>query len=177
MVTKPKALKSDFDSFSNFSYSINASSSLSDLVGDGSGSGGYSPFSLAQLRLLKEVAQPSYNPNDYDPDLTGRVVSKMFAIQSGRAVSDAIQRSELQQTYRAALRGIKTVQERFRYSVQHTGRSVAVSRRNLGRKLVELNVDFNLRQGVDPQIRFGDHIRLRYDWVNNRSMLEYGVEF
>jgi hypothetical protein len=143
----------------------------------GANTSAYHPLTLAHLRLLKEVAQPTLHPEDYDPDMTKIVVQKVLAIQSGRALSRLVEGSELRQTYRAAMTDIKALQNRFRYSLQSDGEGVAVSRQKLGRKLMELNLELNVRQGFDPQIHFGKDVRFRYDYLRQRAMLEYGFEF
>jgi len=159
-----------------YTYDSSASSNLSDLIAEGAPDA-YNPLTLANLRLMKEVAQPKHRPEDYDSDLSERIVSKMLTIQTSRSLSTLIQQSELRQSYISAIRTIKRIQERFRYSLQNKGDALTLSRQNEGRKIMELNLDFNLRQGVDPQINFGKYFRMRYDFIANRSMLEFGLEF
>ncbi|NLF25678.1 MAG: hypothetical protein GX589_08505 [Deltaproteobacteria bacterium] len=175
-VPHKKAFSSEISSIQTYTYDAGPSSSLSDFIEPGPPDA-YNQLTLANLRLMKEVAQPSHRPDDYDSDLTERVVSKMLTIQSFRSVSALINKSELQQSYRSAIRGVKKLQSRFRYSLQSGKEGLTVSRRKVGKKLIEVNLDFNLHQGVDPQINFGKYFRVRYDFINNRSILEYGFEF
>jgi hypothetical protein len=148
-----------------------------DILNDTTNTDLYDPITISTLRRLKEDAQPAWNPEDIDPDLTRRVVERAFAIQSGRNLSNLINRSELQTTYKSIKQGLKSVQDTFRYSVQNTGNGVEVSKQKQGRKILELNMEFNLKQGLDPQIKIGESVRFRYDYTSKRPVLEYGFRF
>ena len=55
--------------------------------------------------------------------------------------------------------------------------ALALTRKRVGRKLLELNMEFNVKRGLDPQIRIGDTLRFRYDYLYDRTMLELGFNF
>jgi len=150
---------------------------VGDILSSTSDTNLYDPLTIQQLRLLKEDAQPSWDPDDIDPDKTRRVVEKAMAIELGRTLAWQIQRSELRDLYNDTSRALKRLQQRFRYSLQSDGNSLSVSRRKQGRKLLELNMEFNVKRGLDPQIRIGDSLRFRYDYLYDRTMLEYGFNF
>lgn len=152
-------------------------STVDEILQDASDTSSYDPLTVMQLRMLKEDAQPSWNPEDIDPYKTRRAVEKALAIELGSHLSRQLMKSELRDTYRNTLRAYKRLQDRFRYSLQSDGESMALSRKNEGRKLLELNVEFNLKRGVDPQIRIGDAVRFRYDYLYERTMLEFGFNF
>jgi hypothetical protein len=137
----------------------------------------YDPLTIARLRELQEDAEPPWKPDDVDPYKTRRVVEKAFAIQSARTISRVLQKSELAPAYRAFLRGVKSVQDFCRYSVQDTGEDITVAKETRGDKLLEFNMQFNLKQGVDPQIRVGDSFRLRWDYSASRTLFEYSLDF
>ncbi len=158
-------------------YEFSLGSTVDDILQDTSDTNLYDPITIGQLRLLKEDAQPSWEPDDIDPYKTRRVVQKAFAIQFGRSISRQIMQSDLRETYRYSLQAYKRLQEVFRYSLQSDGESLAVSRLPKGRKLLELNMEFNVKQGFDPQIRIGDSLRFRYDYVYDRTLLEFGFNF
>jgi hypothetical protein len=156
-------------------YNFRLTASIDDLLVDSDDK--YDPITINQLRMLKEEAQPSWHPDDVDPYQLRRVAQKALTIEVGRAFSKRINGSELRPTYRAALRTYHSIQERFRYSIQDNGDAITFSRKNKGKKLLELNLDLNLKRGLDPQILIGDFMRFRYDYVYKRAMLEYGFDF
>ena len=151
--------------------------SLDNILTSTSDSSLYDPLTVGQLRMLMEDAQPSWDPSGYDPDKTRRLGEKALAMQLGQSISRQIKESELRDTYNSLMRLYKQIKQSFRYSVQTDGDSFEVSRKKKGRKLLELNVDFNLKHGMDPQLRVGENFRFRYDYLYDRTMLEYGLKF
>lgn len=148
-----------------------------DILNDTASTDLYDPITISTLRRLKEDAQPAWDGDDIDPEKTRRVVERAFAIQSGRNLSSTIEKSELKPLYQDIKDGLKEVQDTFRYSVQSNGDSLAVSRKKKGEKLLELNVELSLKQGLDPQFKLGENVRFRYDYSNQRPLLEYGFKF
>ena len=165
-----------FDDHAN-AYDFTFSSEIDKLLSNSADTNLYDPLTLMQLRVLREDAQPSYEPFDANPYETRRVVEKALAIQSTTTLVPVIKKSELGDTFRAIERSFKAFTDRFRYSLQDSPNGWTVSRENKGEKLFELNLRVNLSQGLDPQIRFGDNLRLRYDWMEKQSLLECGFEF
>jgi hypothetical protein len=137
----------------------------------------YDPITIAHLRAMQEDAEPPWKPDDADPYKTRHVVEKAFAIQSARTISRVLQKSELAPAYHAFLRGVKHVQDFCRYSVQDTGQEITVAKETRGAKLLEFNVQFSLKQGMDPQVRIGDSFRVRWDYTSNQTLLEYSLDF
>jgi hypothetical protein len=54
---------------------------------------------------------------------------------------------------------------------------LTISKTSKGTSLLELDLQFNASKGVDPQIKIGEFMRFRYDYVDKRPMLEYGLNF
>ncbi|MEZ4754852.1 MAG: hypothetical protein R3A13_11195 [Bdellovibrionota bacterium] len=79
--------------------------------------------------------------------------------------------------YHELKKSFSTFQNFFRYSLQNKGDQLTVSKKETGRKLLELSVELNLKKGIDPQIRIGENTRFRYDYYTKGAMLEYGFNF
>ncbi|MBX7144415.1 MAG: hypothetical protein K1X79_08205 [Oligoflexia bacterium] len=137
----------------------------------------YDPITIQTLKTLRDEAIPRYNPEDVDAGLVRRVAEKALAIQSGRGFSRLVAGSELRGPYLGLMDELRAIQDIFRYSIQSTGEQVVLTRERKGKRLVELSLEFNLKQGVDPQIRFGDSVRFRYDYISKTPLLEYGFTF
>lgn len=137
----------------------------------------YDPLTIEHLKRLKEQAQPFWNPDDIDPEKTRRVVEKALALQTTTSVSRLVKKSELQDTYRHLYRSFKRFKDTFRYSLQSGSNGLSISNRPEGQNLVEFNMEFNAKHGLDPQLRIGDAVRFRYDYVERRPLLEYGFNF
>lgn len=153
------------------------STTLDRLIDSSTDTDLYDPMTISSLQRLKEDAQPEIHPDDLDPDRTRRVVEKAFAIQFGRSFSQLINRSELKPLYHQVQQSFKSVQDHFRYSLQSNSEGWTVSKRKVGKRLLELSLEFNVKQGVDPQLRIGESVRFRYDYIDQRPMLEYGFDF
>jgi len=152
-------------------------SSLTDLIEQSSSNSNYDPHTIWVLESLTDVTQPFWDPRDVDLTRNRRAVSKALTIQSSVAASSLVKGSELRPTFMSVKRGLDDVKKQFNYSLQDDGDFFAVSREKHGRKLLELNMEFNVSQGLDPQIRIGQSTRFRYDLVNSRPILEYGYNF
>ena len=137
----------------------------------------YDPLTMSMLRRMADDAQPPDNPRDVDPTKSRQLVERVFAIQSSRNLAALLNRSELRPFYNEVRSTFKAFQDRFRYSVQDSSDGLTVSRKKNGRRLLELNLEINPKQGLDPQIRMGEHTRFRYDFLEQRPMLEYGFNF
>lgn len=172
-----KSLKGALSSDEVGLYQFSFSNTLDKIFSTSASTDLYDPITIQSLKTLRDEAIPSYNPGDADPGLVRRVAEKALAIQSGRSVSRLIAGSELRGAYLGLMDEIKALQDVFRYSVQSTGDEVVIAREKKGRRLVELSLEFNLKQGVDPQIRFGDSVRFRYDYISKTPLLEYGFSF
>jgi len=172
-----KKIRPSYSSLTQESNSFSLSTAVDDILNSETDTSFDDSLTIKNLSRLKEEAQPSWNPDDIDTDQTRRVVEKAFAIQSARSLNVLIKRSDVGDYYRDVIKGVKGIQKLFRYSLQSDGSSVTVSKKRKGSKLLELNLQFNVNQGVDPQITIGDAMRFRYDYVYNRPMLEYGFDF
>lgn len=137
----------------------------------------YDPLTVQRLRAMQEEAQPRTNSTDLDPELTRRVAERALAIQSGRTVAQVLEKSELRSAFRELRSQIRSFQDLFRYSLQQEPDGLTVSRQSTGKKLLELNVDLNLKNGLYPSIRIGDAVRFRLADDYRTPMLEYGINW
>lgn len=173
----PKRLKDSLNAGEAAIYGFSLSSALDKIIADSANTDLYDPITIQSLRRLRDEAQPRYLLDDVDPELTRRVAEKALAIQSGRSLSSLLAGSELKSTYRQLLTSLDTLQNTFKYSLQDAGGDLKFSRVSKGKKLLELKLEFNLKQGVDPQVRLGNNFRLRYDYLDRTPMFEYGFSF
>jgi len=131
-----------------------------------------------QLRDLKERAEPWWDPEDgADQDETQRVAEKAIAIQGSTSLLYLLKRSDLRNSYKDFARNFTKFTDYFRYSLQDTGEGLDFSRNKKGEELIEFSLKFSVNRGADPQIYLGESVRLRYDWAEQHTMLEYGINF
>lgn len=158
-------------------YEFNLGSTLDKILEGTADTDPYDAVTISNLRRLKEDAQPENYPDDLDPYRTRRIVEKALAIQSGNSISRLIQQSELRPLYRAIKQEFFKIREHLKFSLQSGSDGLIVSRKPRGQKLLELNLELNLKQGMDPQIRIGESFKFRYDYVDKVPVLEYGFAF
>ncbi len=158
-------------------YGFNLGSTMDRLLTDSASTDIYDPITLQALKRLRDEAVPRYNPLDVEPELSRRVAEKALAIQSGRSLSKLVHSSEIRGAYLSALDSLRSIQDMFRYSVQDTGESITVTKKRKGKRILELSMEFNLKQGIDPQIRVGESVRFRYDYLEQAPLLEYTFSF
>ena len=137
----------------------------------------YDPLSITRLRMLKQDSQPLHDPDDFDLFRTRRSVGKALAMQTGRALSNLFNTSELGPLYRSTLRTLKNFRQRFRFRLQRSEKGLILGTRNKGKTLLELNLNFDVKRGVDPELTIANTIKFRYDIVYKRSLVEYGFTF
>ncbi len=137
----------------------------------------YDPLTIARLRRMQDEAKPQVGRDDYDADKTRDVAESAFAIQSGKTFVKVISKSDLRNVYQDVKRGFERVQSVFRYSVQSTGESMTFTRKRTGTRWLEFNVEFSPRTVLEPQLRIADVVRFRYDYSEQRPMLEYQFAF
>lgn len=158
-------------------YNFDLVSSFDDLLLDSTDSNLYDPITISSLQRLKDDARSVWNPEDIDPTKSRKIVEKALAIQSGVTISKLIAKSELKNSFKEVKRGLDSFQQFFRYSLQTDGESLTVSKKNHGKKLLELNVEINAKNGLDPQIHIGESFRFRYDYISKQTLLEYATNF
>lgn len=158
-------------------FQFRLSESLDDFINTSADTNLYDPLTVMRLRMLKEQAQPGTNIDDIDPEETRNVVQKAFAIQTTTSMMNLIEGSELRDSFRSIERGFKEFTSLFKYSIQDTGDSYSISKKSEGKKLLELNMNFSLSKGADPQFHIGECFRFRYDWQESQTMFEYGINF
>ena len=160
----------------NIGSSSSLSTTLDELI-DSSKHKSYDQHSLWVMESMTDITQPFWNPYDVDYRRNNRAVNKVLTIQSGKAASELISGSELKPTFVYLKQQLSYFKSIFAYSLQNDGDGLSVSRKKKGMKLLELSMEFNLSQGLDPHLKIGDHIRFRYDYVNERPLLEFGINF
>lgn len=138
----------------------------------------YDARTMQILRNLHADSRPFWE-GDHDNEVhrERRATERAFAIQSGRQLSTILNTSELKPIYNDVRSTLSRLQDVVRYSVQSDGSGISVSKKKKGRPLLELNLNFNLKQGLDPQIKMGENLYFRYDWLEGTPLLEYGVRF
>lgn len=158
-------------------YDFSLSSTFDRILGETASTELYDPFTIATLKRMQAEAAPTWDPAGIDPDLTRHVAERAFAIQAGRSFVTTLKKSDLRETYRDVVSGFTAFQDAVRFSVRNQGSGYSLSSKGPGKKLLEFNVEFNLRQGLDPQIRIGSNMRFRYDHAAKAPVLEYGFTF
>ncbi len=168
--------KKNVNSSSNGSLqsSYNLNTTFDELIDD---SNTYDPRTLWIMKSLTDITQPFWDPMDVDFKRNDRAVEKAFTMQSGRHLSMLVKGSELKSTFEYLKRSMQDVKSYFNYSIQSDGDKTYVSKDKKGKKLLELSMEFNISQGLDPNIKLGQHLRFRYDYVNKRPLLEFGANF
>lgn len=152
-------------------------SSFNDFIHPRSRQDGYDSNSLHRLQLLHQDAAPLLNPDDFDLDRTRRATTKALMMEGGHSVSMLVHNSELGSIYRSALRSFKRIQSQFRYSIQESHTGYEVAREKRGKKIIELDLQFDIKRGVDPQLTFWDTIHFRYDPIYKRAIIGYDFRF
>lgn len=137
----------------------------------------YDRLELAELRRLKDGAAPRSDLEDPDYNELRRVTEKALSMQTARTVVRLLQGSDVRNEYNAFQRGLKSLNDSFRYSIQNDGDRLMISKGNKGQKLVEFKLEFNLRHGAEPNISIGNNFRLRYDMRNRGPVAEYALNF
>jgi hypothetical protein len=138
----------------------------------------YDPLTISTLKRLRDEAIPPWDPYDIDPEETRHVAERALTIQSSRAFAELMNGSDLKPTFRAIKEAFKEFKDLFKLKVEQNHEGIQVnSSKSKGRPLLELSLEINPKQGFDPQIRFGESVRLRYDYIDQQPLLEYGVDF
>ena len=150
---------------------------MQDFIRPGNGKNQYDAEAMHQLSLLKQDAMPLLDADDFDIYRTERAATKALMMEGGHDVSNLLHDSELGSFYRQTLRSIREIQSMFRFSVQESHDGYVFSREQQGRKFLELDIQFDIKRGVDPQITIMDTVSFRYDPLYNRTVLEYGFRF
>ncbi|RMG39705.1 MAG: hypothetical protein D6719_12690 [Candidatus Dadabacteria bacterium] len=158
-------------------YDFTLAETVTNIIEDSANTDLYDQLTLNNLQRLKEEAQPPWNPADIDPYKTRQVVEKALAIQSGRSIIKLLNQSELRSSYLAFKRYLNSIRKALSFSLQDSGDRYLISREKKGKQLIELNMEFNLRNGLDPQLNLGNSLRFRYNYLEKRPVLELGFDF
>jgi hypothetical protein len=137
----------------------------------------HDPMVTHNLRRLQERTMLLGDEDNYDDEIGDRAAKKALAVQGSRDFIRLIKQSELRGTYYWIRDLFASFQDSTRYSLQDTGKSMTVSRSKSGEKVIEMNMEFNSKQGLDPQFNIGESFRLRYDFIEERTLFEFGVDF
>ncbi|MCB0353850.1 MAG: hypothetical protein KDD64_10010 [Bdellovibrionales bacterium] len=174
---KRALLKQDREITSTTPYRLSLESSVTDIFNSSSSETLYDELTLQQLRLLKERALPIWKSDDADPVRMQRVTEKALSMRLLESVSNQLMESDLRDSFEALRSYFRSLNDFLRYSVQSDGDSLSVTSKNRGKKWIEFRPEINLRQGIDPQIRIGERLRFRYDYLDKRPYLEFSLDF
>jgi len=179
---KKKRLKiSNLRSFKGSQVEIRGggfSDSLDEILTSSVDTNLYDPLTLVQLNNLKVRGLPWWEREDsIDEVEMRRVTQKAIGIQGSLNFISLLRRSDLRESYKSIEKDFKSFTNRFRYALQDTGDGYTLSQNKKGEELVEFSLKMSLSKGADPQVLFGDSLRLRYDWAEQQTMLEFGVNF
>ena len=167
-----KGINSETELSNQSNYTFN--STIDEIMDD---SNTFDPRSTWIMKSLTDITQPFWNPEDVDYKRNNRAVMKASTILGGKQASVLISGSELKGTFRDIKQGLNEFKAIFNYSIQSDGTHTYLSKDQKGDKLLELSMEINLSQGLDPNIKLGDHVRFRYDYVNKTPLLEFGLSF
>lgn len=157
-------------------YRLDLAGTLNRIVNFTADTNLFDPFTVAELERAASEASPRYDGWD-DADKLRQVTERAFGLTAAQNIVRALETSDLRPTYLALKDSMRTVQRSVNYSVQTNGDEIAVGRAVKGRKLVELEIEFNARRLIDPHIKIGKHLRVRYDPDNSGPMLEYEIRY
>lgn len=173
----PKSIKTAITGDDSGAYDLRLGNTLDELMLSSTDTRIYDEITISGLERMKEIAQPDSDPQDMDPAKTRHLAEKALAIEAGRRIFALLRESELKGSYNLVRRAFSGFQEFFRYSVQDVEGGLDVQKKTSGKKLVELNLELNTRQGLDPQLSLGENLRFRWDYFEKRPLLEYQADF
>lgn len=159
------------------SYDYSASDALGGIIENSANTDLYDPITLGELRILKERAQPSTSKDDIDPDEIRYIGEKALAIQSSTTLLPLIRNSEIGFALSSLESGYLYISQFFRVKLNHTGERLIISREDDSLTLIELNIKMSISNGLDPQLRLSENIRMRYDWKKAIGFIEYAEDF
>ncbi|RIL08336.1 MAG: hypothetical protein DCC75_09190 [Proteobacteria bacterium] len=134
-------------------------------------------ISNSYLNKLYEESLPSELDRDFDYEKNRHLANRVLAIKSAESLSSLMKRSDLAPLYRSIKQGLGKVRDQLRFSLQDDGDDWIVSSNKRGKKLFEFGLELDARTGFEPQMRVGENIRFRYDYLERRSLVEYGISF
>lgn len=170
-----KNLRSAVPSTNAYDYSLG--STFDRILNQTASTELYDSFTIATLKRMQAEADPDWDPAGLDAELTRQVAERAFSIQAGRSLVNIVRKSDLRDLYREVIRNFSAVQDALRLTVRNNGGSFSFKKRGAGKKILELGVEFNLRRGLDPQLKIGNTMRFRYDYDASMPLLEYGFSF
>lgn len=173
-ITKSTSIRSDQNYFSGSSFS----GTLNDIITNSADTTILDPLTSIHINNLRTRALPSISdPDEFERDETRRAIQKTVAIFATTSLVSQLKKSDLRDPYRDITTSFSEFTNHFRYSLIDTTDGLAVAKNEKGRELLELSLKFNLTRGADPQISFSDSLRLRYDWLEQHTVLELGFNF
>ncbi len=130
---------------------------------------------LAYFKYLDAVT-------DFDPleELESKsTTQQLILFQAADSISDYIIKSPLEDLYRAALSKLKTFHDYTTVRVAQSQKmQVDVGRNNSDDNLImKFRLHASMRDGVEPRLHFGDNVQLRYDPLEQETILEYSTGF
>ena len=113
-----------------------------------------------------------------DDEDSEAMAQRALLYQAATSFSKVIIGSALEPLYRRAVEGVKWFRSYTSLKVRQEGDGgLAVSDRSKEKPLFELKLHVSANNGVEPRVQFGDNCTLRYDVINQDTVLEYKKDF
>jgi len=116
----------------------------------------------------------------YDQSELSSFAQSLFTYQSAKTAADAVLRSDLEPVYRKMVKRVRWVADFATLQlVQGSSGDLGVSHGAVprGEKLIEFRLQLTTRSGLEPRIRVGRNLVMRYDALHGDALLEYQRDF
>lgn len=110
---------------------------------------------------------------DFDSDIAERVA----VYQSSVSLSQMILRSPLGDAFRTVATAIRDARDYTTLRVGHSQNGSLGLTDTKSRPLMELRLGANPRRGIEPRLRIGDNVVMRYDTREHAPIIEYNMNF
>jgi hypothetical protein len=110
----------------------------------------------------------------------GALAQTLFVYQGSKTLGQMIKDSQLEPLYRrmeAKLKRLASYTSLQLVRADHGQVGLERGTKTNGNKLVEFKLQPNARNGIEPRLRFKDHVVLRFDPLHRDMLLEYQSNF
>jgi hypothetical protein len=136
-----------------------------------------SRWDLRRVEIRREIASDAGDLEDFDAEEGRRAASRGFTIQAVKQMQAVVEASPSSANFHALKESFDDIQNTIRWSIADNGGELKFSHGKSDDSFADLELSANIRDGIRPQVSFGELLKAQYQPSNGALWLKLDYNF
>lgn len=133
----------------------------------------FDEYYVGNISRIAEQASISDRPEDFDEEQASKAGQRALTMRISDSIHRNLLTSDLRPYYKSTVKEVIRLRKKINYSLQSNGAALSVSNKRKGKKLLEFDLEPNLKSVASPILRILNIGQIKVDPADQSVMYEF----